>query len=130
MPDAIIATADAKLPGLGSPSLFDDDGSEPTDDEPVDAPVDVMATYIKAAFAKVASNKVVMERIKKGIPWAGIGSAIESALPDVMENRRNEAFKLIARFLTETFGDRDKAWETKSQMKRDGTGMTPWVYLK
>jgi hypothetical protein len=32
--------------------------------------------------------------------------------------------------LTETFGERDKGWETKKQPKRDGTGTTPWVYVK
>jgi hypothetical protein len=97
----------------------------------VDAPVDVMGTYIKAAFAKVASDTAFMDRLRtKGIPWAGVGKTIEAALPEVLEDRNKEAFKLVARFLNETFGERDKAWETKQQPKRDGTGMTPWVYLK
>ena len=122
MPGVRDATIDLKPPGSSPTSLFDDDGSESAGDEPVDAPVDVMATYIKAAFANLTSDTALMERIKKGIPWAGIGKAIEDALPDVMENRNREAFKLVARFLTETFGERDKAWETKSQMNAISRG--------
>jgi hypothetical protein len=130
VPGAATSVADPKPPVAGGSSLFDDDGSGPAGDEPVDAPVDVMGTYIKAAFAKVANDAALMDKLKKGVPWAAIGKAIEAALPDVIENRNREAFKLIVRFLSETFGERDKAWETRSQPKRDGTGMTPWVYLK
>jgi hypothetical protein len=40
------------------------------------------------------------------------------------------AYKLVPRFLAETFGDRDKGWETKKQPKKDGSGTTTWVYVK
>jgi hypothetical protein len=40
------------------------------------------------------------------------------------------AYKLVPRFLAETFGERDKAWGTKRQPKREGSGTTTWIYLK
>jgi len=39
----------------------------------------------------------------------------------VLDNRNKEAFKLVVRFLTETFGERDKAWETPSRPEMDGS---------
>ena len=112
-------------------SLFDDSlDAEGGDNDSVDDPVDVKEIYAKAAFAKVAGDSAFMDRIKKGIPWAGVGKAIEAALPEVLEDRNKEAFRLVVRFLNETFGERDKAWETRQQPKRDGSGKTPWVYLK
>ena len=45
--------------------------------------------------------------------------------------RNQMAYKLVPRFLTETFGEHDKDWETKKQPKKDGSGgMTAWVYVK
>jgi hypothetical protein len=119
-----------------SPTLFDDDeaaGSGPGtgDGEPLETPVDVMATYTKAAIAKVASDTAFIDGIRRsGIPWGRIISALENALPDVVADRNDMAYQLVPRFLTETFGERDKAWETKKQPKKDGSGTTTWVYLK
>ena len=102
------------------------------DDEPPEAPVDVMDTHKKAAIAKVASDKALIERIRKnGIPWKGIVDALEQVLPDVLADRNKVAYDLVPRFLTETFGERDKGWETKKQPKKDGSGtMVVWVYAK
>src|SRR5262249_46775160 len=60
----------------------------------------------------------------------GVVAALEEALPDVVADRNKRAYNLVPRFLTETFGERDKGWETKQQPKRDGSGTTPWVYVK
>jgi hypothetical protein len=115
--------------------FFDDDaaGSGPGagDGESLDAPVDVMATYTNAAIAKVATDTAFIERIRRsGIPWMGIVSALENALPDVVADRKDMAYQLVPRFLTETFGERDKTWKTEKQRKKDGSGTTTWVYLK
>lgn len=131
--DTPITVADAK-PG-GMLSLFDDGvgspESGPINGEPLDAPVDVMATYSKAAIATVANDKALMDRLRKnGIPWMGVVTALEYALPDLLEDRHDIAYKLVPRFLIETFGERDKAWETKKQPKKEGSGTTTWVYLK
>jgi hypothetical protein len=118
----------------GSSGLFGDDetGDPGTGDgESMEAPVDVMETHAKAAIAKVASDTAVIEKLRKnGMTWRGVVAALEEALPDVVADRNNRAFNLVPRFLTETFGERDKGWETKKQPKKDGSGMTPWVYVK
>jgi hypothetical protein len=128
--------AEAKPVSAPSPYLFGDEEAEGPgpgtgDGEQLEAPVDVRETYSKAAIAKVASDAAFMDRIRRsGIPWMGIVSALENALPDVVADRNDMAYKLVPRFLTETFGERDKAWETKKQPKKGGSGLTTWVYVK
>jgi DNA helicase HerA-like ATPase len=136
------AAVPASKPIAASPSnpqasfdLFDDDGSgessEESGEEAVNAPVDVMGAYADAAIAKVASDTALLNRIKtSGIAWFGIVKALEDALPEILDNRNNEAFKLVPRFLTETFGERDEHWETKTKPKKDGQGTTLWLYAK
>src|SRR5262249_45196724 len=115
--------AEAKPVSAASPSLFSDEdatdaGSGASDGEPLEAPVDVRETYSKAAIAKVASDTAFTERIRKsGMPWMGIIVELEKVLPDVIADRKDLANKLVPRFLTETFGERDKGWETKKQPK-------------
>jgi hypothetical protein len=118
-----------------SSGLFGGDEKETVsagDDQPVEAPVDVRETHSRAAIAKVASDTAFIDRIRKhGIPWMGIIVELQNALPDVIADRNELAYKLVPRFLTEKFGERDKAWETKRQAKRDGSGGTAlWVYVK
>lgn len=128
--------AEAVPASVRSPTLFVEDEAEgtdlPTDDgERQEAPVDVREAYSRAAIAKVASDKTFMDRIRKnGMPWRGVVVALENALPDVVADRNDMAYKLVPRFLTEMFGEHNKGWETKQQPKRDGNGTTPWVYVK
>jgi hypothetical protein len=88
-----------------------------------------METYAKAANAKLGSDTIFIDRIRKnGIPWRRIVAELEKALPDVVADPNERAYKLVPRFLSETFGD--QGWETKRQPKKDGSGMTRWVYVK
>src|SRR5262245_25236210 len=64
-------------------------------------------------------------------PGSVVLLVLENALPDVVSDRNDRANKLVPRFLTETFGERDKAWETRKQPKKDGSGkMVLWVFVK
>jgi uncharacterized protein len=127
-------TVPSGQPGVAA-GLFSGDEAEPvtvdSGEESVDRPVDVMGTYAEAAIAKVAADVALINRIKtSGIPWYGILKALEDALPDILDNRNSEAAKLVPRFLKETFGERDKGWETKNQPKKSGSWTTCWVYAK
>ena len=85
----------------------------------------------KPRSRRVASDSAFIDRIRGfGVPWAAIVKKLEDALPELLDERNQEAFKLVPRFLTETFGERNKAWETKKQQKKSGPGMTTWVFLK
>jgi hypothetical protein len=132
--NAPVAAITTPVPSTITGLFEDEDAGSPNSDdgEPAEAPVDVMETYAKAAIAKVASDTGFIDRIRKGgIPWMGIIVALENALPDVVSDRNDRANKLVPRFLTETFGERDKGWETKKQPKKDGSGkMVLWVHVK
>jgi len=97
----------------------------------VDVPEDVLATYTKAAIARVAGDKSFISRIRTyGMPWRGIVDALEKALPDLLDDRNHIAYTLVPQFLTETFGERGKGWETEQRPKKSGPGTTPWVVVK
>lgn len=115
--------------------LFSGNDAEPitvdSGDDSVDRPVDVMGTYAEAAIAKLAGDTAFVSRIRtSGVPWFDIIKALEEALPDVLDNRNSEASKLVPRFLNETFGARNTAWETKNEPKKGGSGTRLWVYIK
>jgi hypothetical protein len=111
--------------------LFDDTVSgEPTDEIVVaEAPEDVLETYSKAAIATVAQDKVTLDRISgNGLPWRGIIEALERALPDLLDGRKDIAHNLVRPFMDSVFGP-DK-WETERRPSKSSSGMTTWVVLK
>jgi hypothetical protein len=121
-------------PKLRSPrgDLFSMDADSDTgDDSAADTPEDVLATYSAAAIEKVSSDAQFMQRIRNnGMPWKGVVTALEEALPDVLDDRNNIAYNLVPQFLQETFGERDKAWETENRPRKHGPGTTVWVIVK
>lgn len=89
-----------------------------------------MRAYADAAIAKVKSDSAWIDRIRtRGMHWRGIIEKIAKALPDLLDNRKDEANKLVPRFLNETFGDRGRAWETRNQPSQSGSGTTCWVHI-
>ena len=76
--------------------------------------MDVVATYTKAAIAKVAGDREFTDRIRTRHPVDGDRHRLENALPDVVADRHDMAYKLVQRFLTETFGEARKAGKPKS----------------
>jgi hypothetical protein len=56
--------------------------------ESMEAPVDVMETYARAAIVKVAADTAFIEKLRKnGMTWRGVVAALEEALPDVVADR-------------------------------------------
>jgi hypothetical protein len=116
---------------LAQSTLFGSEAEDSGTEASVDVPEDVLATYIKAAIARVAGNKPFISRIRtSGIPWMGIIDALGMALPDVLDDRNEIASHLVSQFLTETFGEQGKAWVTEKRPKKSGPGMTTWVVSK
>jgi hypothetical protein len=106
-------------------------GGDASAEATVDPPEDVFATHQKAAITRVAGDKAFIARIRaSGIPWMGIVDALEKALPNVLEDRNKIAYDLVPQFLTETFGERGKGWDSEKRPKKSGSGTTTWVMLK
>ncbi|REJ87003.1 MAG: ATP-binding protein [Planctomycetota bacterium] len=106
-------------------------GSDTDDDSTADTPEDVLATYSKAAIEKVAGDTQFMQRMRSnGMPWKGVVTALEEALPDVLDDRNNIAYQLVPQFLQDTFGEQDTAWETERRPRKSGSGTTTWIVIK
>ena len=89
----------------------------------------MLETYSKAAIAKVAQDKVLLDRIRgNGLPWRGVVEALETALPDVLDDRNKIAYDLVRQFMDELFGV-DK-WQTERRPSKTSSGTTTWVVVR
>lgn len=95
----------------------------------VDSPGDVLAAYTSAAIQEVTSNGELMGKIRseRGIPWMGVQTPLQEALPDVLDDaeRKNIAYGLVVRFLNEAIGQ--GKWRTEKRPRVSGSGMTTWI---
>jgi len=95
-----------------------------------DDPEDVFETHVQAAICKVKQNQALLKRIREGgETWVNVRKALASALPDVIENREDEAHKLVPRFLDETLGEGKWDKERRPSKSRPGE-TTAWIVLK
>lgn len=103
----------------------DDDGGVSA----ADSPEDVFVTHSQAAINIVAKDTKLIERIRDhGLPYMGVITALEEALPDVLEDRNDIAYGLVPQFLNKVFGG--GAWDTEKRPRKNGSGTTTWIVLK
>jgi hypothetical protein len=104
-----------------------------TDDVTGEADADAMETYLSAAIGALKNDEEFIHKIKEwGMPWAGVKLRLKDKLPDVWddEKRDNRAYHLVERALTEIFGERKKAWDTKKEPSKQYPGkFTTWVFI-
>ena len=105
-------------------------GGEAETPSVVDSLGDVLAAYTAAAIQMVSGNEELMGRIRseRGIPWMGVQTPLQEALPDVLSDdteRKNIAYGLVRRFLDEAIGH--GKWRTDKRPKVSGSGMTTWI---
>jgi hypothetical protein len=94
-----------------------------------DEPEDVFETYVQAAIRKVAQDQPLLDKIRSGgQPWMAVQDALVKALPDVIEDRVQEAYRLVTRCLDEVFGT--GKWKTERRQRKSGDGTTAWIVLK
>jgi len=119
------ATA-AEAAGGAAPANGEGDGSPRTPDgEPV---VDVFATLEEAAIRKVVAAGEVRRAIEErgGMPWRGVMSELEQALPKDIDNVDQVTYSLVPRTLDALFGPGQ--WHTEKRPSKSRPGATTaWV---
>lgn len=96
-----------------------------TDDEPDD----VFETYAQAAIHKVKQNEALLRKIREGgETWVNVRNALASALPEVIEDREEDAHRLVPRFLDEVFGKGKWKKERRPSKSKPGD-TTAWIVL-
>jgi hypothetical protein len=101
-----------------------------TEETSADEPEDVFETYAQAAIRKVAQNQVLLRKIREGgETWVNVRNALALALPDVIENRNDEAQRLVPRCLDEVFGKGKWVKERRPSKSRPGE-TTAWIVLQ
>jgi len=95
-----------------------------------DEPEDVFEVHAQAAIRKVKQDQALLKKIREGgETWVNVRNALASALPGVIENREDEAHKLVPRFLDETFGK--GKWDKERRPSKSKPGeTTTWIVLE
>jgi hypothetical protein len=124
-----IATSDGKKEASAPPArVATPDLFTATDGATPDEPEDVFETYAQGAIRQVAQNQALLDKIRnEGQPWMAVQDALMKALPDVIEDRRQEAYRLVTRFLNEVFGK--GKWKTERRQKKHSDGTTAWILV-
>jgi hypothetical protein len=88
----------------------------------------MLATHSKAAIAKLAQDKVLLDRIRgNGLPWRGVVESLENALPDILDDRIKIAYDLVREFMNKAIGV--GKWQTERRQSKSTSGMTNWVVV-
>jgi hypothetical protein len=100
-----------------------------TEEGSTDEPEDVFETYAQAAIHTVAQNQGLLRKIREGgETWVNVRNTLAVALPDVIDNRNDEAQRIVTRCLNEIFGE--NKWKIDRRPKKSGSGTTAWIVLR
>ena len=102
--------------------LFTDQPSESNSDNQIQ--LDVEARYQEIARDAVKINQDIMRTLNSddGTSWGDVMKVIKKKLPEMLENRHDKAYNLVAPTMTALFGGpQDEKWES---FKHHQTGKT------
>jgi DNA helicase HerA-like ATPase len=91
---------------------------------------DILKLFIEAAIRRVRENKQLISNITEGkSPWMALQVALESELPEKLENKSQVAYDIVPKFMDEVFGN--GRWTTvKKERKNDPTKTTSYLEIK
>ena len=91
---------------------------------------DALDTYKSAALEKFKSDKKFHDELRtRGIPWRGVKEKILTFLPEILDDRDNMAYNLVAEAMTATFGKQGTGWKTDRRDAKSSRGYTTWVII-
>lgn len=118
-------------PEVAVPSETTGEGLFPEDTTETSEPVDLLSKYTADATAALRNDAKTLNTLRTtGIPWMGVLSLLQKALPNVIDQseRNRLAYSLVPMALDSVIG-RDK-WITEKRQKKSGPGMTTYIVLK
>lgn len=90
--------------------------------------IDAMEIIFSSVVARFKLDTTTINKIKSsGLPWRGVLEKIKELLPPELENRDDEAHKLVPRVMEEIFPN---DWGTERRESKSGSGFTTWVIKK
>lgn len=74
-------------------------------------PIDIVAELERLAVRAIQENVELVARLQAdGVPWRRVLVTIEENLPPTIEDRGEEAHRLVPRALTKIYGPQDQGW--------------------
>jgi len=96
--------------------------------EGVDVTPDAFAIIRRRAIEELKRDKDFDRQMRtRGVPWKGVAVALARHLPDELDDRDNEAYRLVRPALNAIYGEGN--WDTEARPARRGSGKTTWVVL-
>ena len=91
---------------------------------------DALGTYEDATIKQFKADAEFLDRMRKfGVPWRGVQEQLKNALPDVLSDRDQIAYRLVPKAMTAVFGEQDTGWKTEKKPAKSGSGFTTWVVV-
>ena len=91
---------------------------------------DALGTYEDATIEQFKADAEFLDRMRKfGVPWRGVQEQLKNALPDVLSDRDQIAYRLVPKAMTAVFGEQDTGWKTEKKPAKSGSGFTTWVVV-
>ena len=106
------------------PALHEAEAVEPDEEQ------DALRSYEEAAINAFMVDKVFLAELReRGKPWRGVQEHLKAALPEVLSDRDNIAYHLVAKAMNAVFGEQDTVWKTEKRPRRGGSGYTTWIVV-
>ncbi|MCD6495415.1 DUF87 domain-containing protein [Candidatus Bipolaricaulota bacterium] len=91
---------------------------------------DALGTYEDATIEQFKADAEFLDRMRKfGVPWRGVQEQLKNALPDVLSDRDQIAYRLVPKAMTAVFGEQDTGWKTEKKPAKSVSSFTTWVVV-
>lgn len=100
------------------------------EDVEADEAEDVLGSYEDAAIGALRADKNFLDELRrKGKPWRAVIERLKEALPDVLSDRDNLAYRLVPKAMNAIFGQQDTAWKSEKRPSSSGSKPTTWIVV-
>lgn len=100
------------------------------EDIEADEAEDALGSYEDAAINALRADKKFLDELRaKGKPWRAVKERLKEALPDVLSDRDNIAYRLVPKAMNSIFGQQDTGWKSEKRPPSSGSKPTTWIVV-
>lgn len=89
-----------------------------------------LGSHETAAIEAFRSDQQFLRNLQRyGVPWRGVQERLKDALPDLLTDRDQTAYRLVPKAMDAVFGQQETSWTTVRRKSRNGSGHTTWIVL-
>lgn len=102
----------------------------PDGESEYDEEQDVLSSYEEAAITSFRSDCAFLEKLSQnGLPWRAVQERLKQALPELLSDRDQLAYRLVPKAMDRIFGEQETGWMTERRPSKSGSGHTTWIIV-